>query len=105
MTYDQLIAIKEEESFLENLEIIDLSGYVCINDKVALPVVTSFSFERSNDIDLKYESGNIIGILKFLTGIIDSISGYFNIRKSLMITYSILIISFIIVYILIKTTK
>ena len=44
----------------------------------------------------------LVGILKFLANIIDSFSSYFNIRKSLMITYSILIISLIIVYILIK---
>ncbi len=66
MTYDQLIEIQDEEAFLETLEIIDISGYVSIDKKIALPIVTSYSFDRSNDIDLKYESGNKIGVLKFL---------------------------------------
>jgi hypothetical protein len=66
MTYQQLIAIKDEDAFLENIEISEVLGYACIDDKIALPITTSFSFDRNNTIDIKYESGTNIGEIKFL---------------------------------------
>jgi hypothetical protein len=66
MNFEQIIALKEEDAFLENIEIIDVMGYSCISDKVAMPITTSFSFDRNNSIQIKYENGLSIGELFFL---------------------------------------
>lgn len=68
MTFDQLVAKKQDEGFLENREILDLSNFVSIDNKVALPIITSYSFETTTDIDVTYESGRVIGKIKFLKG-------------------------------------
>ena len=66
MIFEHIIAIKDDDDFLEDIEIIEFLGYPCIDDKIALPINTSFSFNRNNTIDIKYESGISIGEIKFL---------------------------------------
>lgn len=66
MTYDQLIAIKDTDSFLENVEILKVFGAVSIDNIVAIPINTSQSFDKSSSVTIQYESGLIIGEIKFL---------------------------------------
>ncbi len=56
------------EDLLNRHNPIEFSGKVVINNLIAMPVITSNSFDRSAIIDVKYPQGRIIGTLRFLKG-------------------------------------
>ncbi|WP_297815415.1 hypothetical protein [uncultured Polaribacter sp.] len=73
MKFEHIIAIKDDDEFLEEKEIRKEFHQVSIDNKIALPILCSHSFDRSNEIIVEYEpttrKGPSIGTIKFLKGV------------------------------------
>jgi len=66
LTFSHLINLKAAgESNLIGLEIVKVHGSVAIGNWIALPILTSNSFDRDNDVVIKNGTGEI-GKIKFL---------------------------------------
>lgn len=73
MELEHIIALKDEDDFLEDKEVRIEFHRVSIDNKIALPILCSDSFDRSNEILVEYEptsrKGASIGTIKFLKGV------------------------------------
>ena len=56
------------EDLLTRHNPIEFNGKVVINDLIAMPIITSNSFDRTSIIEVKYPRGRVIGTLRFLKG-------------------------------------
>ncbi|MDF0716997.1 hypothetical protein PY092_12615 [Muricauda sp. 334s03] len=72
MELEHIIALKESDDFLEDKDVREEFHRVSINNKIALPILCSYSFDRKNEIIIEYEpttrKGLSIGVIKFLKG-------------------------------------
>lgn len=68
MRFSDIIVLKNDpdNQYLDDKEVTENFGFVVIDGYVAFPILTSFSFEKSNDIEIKLPNKTIIGKIKFL---------------------------------------
>lgn len=73
MELEHIITLKETDEFLDDKEVREEFHQVSIDNKIALPILCSHSFDRSNEIIIEYEpttrKGISVGVIKFLKGI------------------------------------
>lgn len=69
MILNDLLKLKEDSaSFLAAKEVKEIEGHISISSTIAFLINASYSYDRTNDIEVRLPSGAVIGKIKFLRG-------------------------------------
>jgi len=66
MTFEEINEVEDINSYFETFDVKKVNDHYSINELVALPILTSYSFNRNSDIIIKTKRGTEIGKILFL---------------------------------------
>ncbi len=66
MTYQEILEVEDLNQYFESVTVEEFGDNYSINNFVALPILASHSFDRTNEVQLKTANGLIIGKILFL---------------------------------------